>query len=262
MRDGPSGSSSDVPHVLEAELLIRLGQLAIQLDQIHTTSHDRTCSGKLPAVVPRHVPRAPGRPDDIARQLFPITIAMADRAKHGCPRSRGRNATRPGHFRHRTSAGHDGTQRLRTADVAGERRRHLAHCPRPLGQRPLGRYRARARASYRVLSLQENLFAITTGGVGRAKTGAAELMAKGIADSDDTWGEPPAPASETATRGVFAPDGPSIQPELADLFIVEYLAHRPDLVALDIPTGRRGCGTPSTATPARCRRKPRGRETE
>jgi len=52
------------------------------------------------------------------------------------------------------------------------------------------------------------------------------------------WGEPPAPEPESPIVGVFAPWDPGlIQPELADLFVVEYLKQRSDMADLKIPRG-------------------------
>jgi hypothetical protein len=92
-----------------------------------------------------------------------------------------------------------------------------------------------------VLSAHENLFAITPGGVGRTerKMALARLMSeRGITSHADMWGEPPAPEPESPIVGVFAPWDPGfIQPDLADLFVVEYLKLRRDMADLQIPRG-------------------------
>jgi hypothetical protein len=91
------------------------------------------------------------------------------------------------------------------------------------------------------LSAHESLFAITSGGIGRTerKQALARLMTKrGIVSRAGTWGEPPAPEPDSPVVGVFAPwDYGFIEPELADLFMVEYLKQRPDMTELNIPRG-------------------------
>ncbi len=92
-----------------------------------------------------------------------------------------------------------------------------------------------------VLSAHENLFAITSGGVGRTerKLALARLMSeRGIVSRAGMWGEPSTPEPDSPIVGVFAPwDLGLIQPELADLFVVRYLKQRPDMADLQIPRG-------------------------
>jgi hypothetical protein len=90
-----------------------------------------------------------------------------------------------------------------------------------------------------VLSVHANLFAITSGGIGRTdrQMALARLLTeRGLGRRDRIWGEPAAPEPESPIVAVFAPwDLGDIHENLADLFIVEYLARRPNLLDLQIP---------------------------
>jgi len=235
---------ADVPQLLAEQLYRKLGQVAIQLDH---DSHDST-RPDLFGQSYRQLFHATFRAlldsrTDLARQLFPITIAMADRAKARLSTDLAAQTTRD-------QAIFGSEPLLDMMELSGYALL-MSELDTP-GIWPEVRALwdsifsgdtapALASAMSAVLSVHENLFALTTGSITRTerKQALAELMSEhGIADSDDTWGEPPAPAPESAIVGVFAPSIPGfIQPELADLFIVEYLKQRPDMIALDIPDG-------------------------
>ena len=234
----------DKPRQLEEQLLIKLGTAAVGLP---STPHDESTPDLFGQAYRRLFDATfraivEGR-DEIARQLFPITIAIADRAR----------------------------QRL-IADLSGERIRQQAI----FGTEPLvdmmelsgyallmslvsgagiwptvravwdsildaGTAPELARQLTAVLTLQENVFAITSGGVGRTSR-QQELTriftAQGIVGREHFWGEPHTEPHHDPIVATFAPDGlMGIHHDLADLFIVEYLALRPDLADLQLSRG-------------------------
>ena len=85
------------------------------------------------------------------------------------------------------------------------------------------------------------MFALTSGGVGRTNRQmelTRILTAQGIVGQEHFWGEQYTEAHHDPIVATFAPDGlMGIHHGLADLFIVEYLALRPDLAGLEIPRG-------------------------
>lgn len=90
-----------------------------------------------------------------------------------------------------------------------------------------------------VLSVHANLLAITSGGIGRndRQMALARLLAeRGLTSHDQMWGEPAPSEPESAIVAVFAPrDLGGVHEDLADLFVVEYLTQRPDMQDLQIP---------------------------
>jgi hypothetical protein len=101
---------------------------------------------------------------------------------------------------------------------------------------------ALARQLAAVLSAHENLFALTSGGIGRTERQmelARLLAARGIVDRHDFLpGESTEPEPVSAVVAVFAPHDPGfIGHDLADLFIVEYLVQRPDMSDIQISRG-------------------------
>lgn len=90
-----------------------------------------------------------------------------------------------------------------------------------------------------VLSVHASLFAITSGGIGRTERQMALarlLTERGFGRYDAMCGEPAPPEPDSPIVAVFAPqDLGWIHEDLADLFIVEYLAQRPDMQDLQIP---------------------------
>lgn len=232
------------PRELEQLLLTKLGSAAVRLP---STPHDKTKPDLFGQAYRRLFDATfhailEGQ-DDVARTIFPITIATADRAR----------------------------QRL-IHDLAGERLRQQAI----FGTEPLvdmmelsgyallmslvseagiwpdvravwdsildaGTAPELAKQLTVVLSLQENVFAITSGGVGRT-TRQTELTRvlrdRGIVGRTDMWGEHHTEPHPDPVVATFAPDDMmGIHYDLADLFIVEYLAQRPDQAALEIPRG-------------------------
>ena len=241
----PGGSlPGDVPQALAEQLCRKLGQVAIQLDH---DSHDSTrpdLFGQSYRLLFHATFRALlDSRTDLARQLFPITIAMADRA-------RARLSTDLAAQSARDQAIFGSEPLLDMMELSGYALlMSELDAPgiwpevRALWDSIFSGDTAPALASHMsaVLSAHENLFALTTGGITRTerKQALAELMREhGISGPSGLWGEPSAPAPESAIVGVFAPGMPGfIQPDLADLFIVEYLTRRPDMAALDIPRG-------------------------
>ncbi len=234
----------DKPRALEEQLLVKLGSSAVGLP---STPHDEAMPDLFGQAYRRLFDATfhaivEGR-DEIARQLFPITIAVADRAR----------------------------QRL-IHDLAGERLRQQAI----FGTEPLvdmmelsgyalllslvsgagiwttvravwdsildsGTAPELAKQLTAVLTVQENVFALTSGGVGRTSRQmelTRILTAQGIVGRAHFWGEPHTEPHPDPIVATFAPDGlMGIHHDLADLFIVEYLALRPDLTGLEIPRG-------------------------
>jgi hypothetical protein len=90
-----------------------------------------------------------------------------------------------------------------------------------------------------VLSVHSDLFAITSGGIGRTdrQMALARLLTeRGLARPDRMWGEATPPEPESPIVAVFAPwDLGYVHEDLADLFVVEYLMQRPDMQDLQIP---------------------------
>lgn len=241
----PDGSlPHDVPAVLQEQLYLKLGQVALKLGHephdstrpdLFGQSYRQLFDATFQAILD-------GR-TDLARRLFPITIAMADRAR----------------------------ARLSSDLVAERLRQQVIFGSEPLlDMMELSGYAllmseldapgiwpdvlalwdgifsndtapALAGQLSAVLSAHENLFAITSGGVGRTerKMALARLMSEhGITSHAGMWGEPSAPEPQSPIVGVFAPwDLGGIQPDLADLFIVKYLKQRSDMTDLQIPRG-------------------------
>jgi len=93
-----------------------------------------------------------------------------------------------------------------------------------------------------VLSAHESLYALTSGGIGRTERQmqlARLLAARGIVDRRGFLpGESTEPEPASAIVAAFAPNDPGfISHDLADLFIVEYLAKRPDMSGIQISRG-------------------------
>jgi hypothetical protein len=92
-----------------------------------------------------------------------------------------------------------------------------------------------------VLSTQESVFALTPGGVGRSGRQIEvthALRERGIEEPERMWGETPEEPHTDPVVATFAPDSMmGIHHDLADLFVVEYLAQRPDLADLQLSRG-------------------------
>lgn len=239
----PDGSlPDDAPPLLAEQLYLKLGQVALQLGH---DSHDSTrpdLFGQSYRQLFDATFRAilDGR-NDLARQLFPIAIAMADRA-----RTRLSSDLAAERVRDQVIFGSEplldmmefsGLALLMSElDAPG-----IWPDVRVLWDGIFSNGTAPALAAHlsAVLSAHENLFAITPDSVGRTerKMALARLMReRGIVSRAGMWGEPPAPEPESPIVGVFAPwDHGVIQPDLADLFVVRYLKQRPDMADLKIP---------------------------
>ena len=229
---------------MTGQLYLKLGQVALQLGH---DSHDRTrpdlfgqsykqlFDATFHAVLSSRT--------DLARQLFPIAIAMADRA-----RVRLSSDLAAQHVREQVIFGSEPL--LDMMELSGYALLMSELDPpgiwpevRALWDRIFSDDTAPALARHlsAVLSAHENLFAITPGGVGRTERKQAlgrRMSEHGITSKAAMLGEPAAPEPQSPIVGVFAPwDLGVIQPELADLFIVEYLSQRPDMADLKIPRG-------------------------
>ncbi len=238
------GSQEETVPAMEERLLLQVASVAPALA---TTSHDPSKPDLFGQAYRRLFDAAfhaivEGRPV-VATTLFPIIIDVADKA------------------------------RLRlTSDLSDERMREqaifgtepfvdmmelsgyallMAHVDPP-GIQPLVRATwdaifasttmpDLAGALLGVLVLQENNFAITSGGVGR--TGrqmelARLLRGRGIISDFGAWPHPPQPTHEDPVVAVFAPDDMmGVHHDLADLFVVEYLADRPESGGHQLPRG-------------------------
>lgn len=254
MRNEPSADElwpdavlpGDKPRVLEEQLLINLGTAAIGLP---STPHDRAMpdlfgqayrrlfDATFHAIVEAR--------DEVARRLLPIALTLAERAR----------------------------ERL-VHDLAGERTRQRAI----FGTEPLvdmlelsgyallmslvsgagiwptvqatwdsilssGTASGLAQQLTAVLGFQENVFALTPGAIGRTnrrQTLARVLGERGIQGRAHFWGQPHAAPHPDPVVATFAPDAPmGVRYDLADLFLVEYLARRPDQSDLKLPSGAR-----------------------
>src|SRR5260370_28425764 len=241
----PDGSlPDDAPPLLAEQLYLKLGQVALQLGH---DSHDST-RPDLFGQSYRQLFDATFRAildsrTDLARQLFPVAVAMADRA-------RARLSTDLAAERVRQQVIFGTEPLLDMMELSGfALLMSELDAPgiwpdvRALWDRIFSDGTAPALAGHlsAVLSAHENLFAITPRGVGRTerKMALARLMSeRGIISHAGMWGEPPAPEPESPIGGMFAPwDHGVIQPDLADLFVVRYLKQRPDMTDLKIPRG-------------------------
>ena len=240
----PDGSlPDDVPPRLEEQLYRKLAEVAPQLrsDPHDSTRPDlfgqgykRLSDATFHAILEGHT--------DLARQLFPTFIAMADRARIRLVDDLAGHRVRDQAI--------FGTEPLVDMMELSGLALLLTEVDSATGiwpevralwdhilSSPTGPALAEQLAA--VLSVHANLFAITSGGIGRTdrQMALARLLAsRGFGRHDQMWGEPDAPEPESPIVAVFAPwDLGGIHEDLADLFIVEYLARRPDMQDLQIP---------------------------
>lgn len=240
----PDGSlPDDVPPRLEEQLYRKLAEVAPQLrsDPHDSTRPDLFGQGYKRLSAATFHATLEGQ-TDVARQLFPTFIAMADRAR---TRLIGDLA---GH-RVRDQAIFGTEPLVDMMELSGlallmnevDPATGIWPDVRALWDQilssPTGPALAEQLAA--VLSVHANHFAITSGGIGRTdrKMALARLLAeRGFGHHDRMWGEPAGPEPESPIVGVFAPwDLGGIHEDLADLFIVEYLARRQDMQDLQIP---------------------------
>jgi hypothetical protein len=234
----------DVPEALEEQLYRKLGQVALLLDHDPHDSTKPDLFGQSYRLLFNATFHAlMDSQTDLARQLFPITIAMADRARARLSTDLAAQGTREQVI--------FGTEPLLDMMELSGYALLMSELDAPgiwpdvrsLWDSIFAGDTAPALAAHMsmVLSAHEQLFALTTGGIARTerKMALARLMSdRGIADTAGTSGGRSAPGSESAVIAAFAPWAMApIQPELADLFIVEYLKQRPDMAALNIPPG-------------------------
>jgi hypothetical protein len=251
MRHGPSNDEmwpdgslpDDVPPRIEEQLYRKLAEVASQLgsDPHDVTRPDlfgqgykRLSDATFRAILEGH--------SDLARQLFPSFISMAGRARDRLTRDLAGHRVRDQAI--------FGTEPLvdmmelsglallmSEVDPATGVWTEIRAFWDQILSGPAGPTLAAQFAA--VLSVHANLFAITSGGIGRTdrQMALARLLAeRGLTSHDQMWGEPAPPEPESAIVAVFAPwDLGGIHEDLADLFVVEYLAQRPDMHDLQIP---------------------------
>ena len=234
----------EVPASLAEQLYRKLGQVALLLDPDPHDSSRPDLFGQSYRLLFNATFHAllEGR-TDLARQLFPITIAIADRARARLFTDLAAQSTRDQVI--------FGTEPLLDVMELSGYALLMSELDAPgiwtevraLWDSIFAGDTAPALAGQMsaVLSAHENLFALTTGGILRTerKMALAEVMRKhGIADPSGMPGEHSADRAESAIVAAFAPWDPGfIAPELSDLFIAEYLKQRPDMATLDIPRG-------------------------
>ena len=224
---------------------VKLGQVALQLDHDpHDSTRPDLFGQSYRQLFYATFHAFLSSQTDLARQLFPITIAMADRA-----RARLSSDLAAEHVREQVIFGSEPL--LDMMELSGYALL-MSELDAP-GIWPDVRAvwdsifsgdtaPALARHMSAVLSAHENLFAITTGGVGahRAEAGPSRAHARTRhrRHHRHVGRATRARARERDRRGLRPANIPGfIQPELADLFIVEYLKQRPDMADLKIPRG-------------------------
>lgn len=251
MRHAPSNDElwpdvslpDEVPRQIEEQLYRKLAEVTLQLgsDPHDTTRPDlfgqgykRLFDATFHAILGRHA--------DLARQLFPSFVSLADRA-----RSRLIDDLAGHRVRDQAIFGTEplvdmmelsGLALLMSevdpatgiwADVRAFWDQMLSSATGPM----------LAAQFAAVLSVHANLFAITSGGIGRTdrQMALARVLAeRGLVSREEMWGEPPSPKPESPIIAAFAPwDIGGIHEDLADLFVVEYLTQRPDMKDLRIP---------------------------
>jgi hypothetical protein len=241
----PDGSlPDDVPPGLAEQLYLKLGQVALRLSH---DPHDRArpdLFGQSYKLLFDATFRAIlDNKTDLARQLFPVVIATADRARARLSSDLAAESVRDQVF-------FGSEPLLDMMELSGYALLMSELDPPGIwpdvsalwdGIFSQGTAPALAAQMSAVLSAHENLFAITPGGVSRTerKQALAQIMREhGITSAAGMWGEPMPPEPQSQVVGAFAPwDLWFIQPELADLFIVMYLKQRPDMADLKVPRG-------------------------
>jgi hypothetical protein len=233
-----------VPVALAEQLYRKLGQMALLLDHDPHDSSKPDLFGQSYRLLFDVTFRAllDGQ-TDLASQLFPITMAMADRARARLSADLAGQGTREQAI--------FGTEPLMDMMELSGYALLMSELDGP-GIGPEVRHlwdsifagdTAPALASHMsaVLPAHGGLFALTTGGIARTerKMALARLMSeRGVVSPAGMPTERPVSRPESAIVNAFAPyDLGFVEPELADLFIVEYLKRRPDMDALEIPRG-------------------------
>jgi hypothetical protein len=239
----PDGSlPDDVPPRLEAQLYSKLAEVAPQLrpnphdstrPDLFGQGYKRLSDAAFRAILAGQT--------DLARKLFPSFIAMADRARarlaHDLAGHRIQDqaifGTEPVVDMMELSGLALLMSEVDPATGIWPDVRTLWDCILSSATGP-----ALAAELTAVLSVHADLFAITSGGIGRTDrlmALARLLTERGLARQDRMRGEP-SPEPESPIVAVFAPwDLGGIHDDLADLFVVEYLAQRPDMRDLQIP---------------------------
>jgi hypothetical protein len=235
----------DAPQMFEQQLFRRLGEVALRLEHDpHDTGRPDLFGQAYKVLFDAEFHAILGGRTEIGKELFPKVIAMAELARvrliDDLAAERQRKqvifGTEPLVDMMELSG-----YALLMSEVNGE---GIWPDVREMWDRILSTDTAPALARQlaAVLSAHENLFALTSGGIGR--TGrqmelARLLAARGITDRHGFLpGESTEPKPVSAVVAAFAPHDPGfISHDLADLFIVEYLAKRPDMSGIEIPRG-------------------------
>jgi len=233
----------DVPKLLEGQLYRKLGEVAPHLPHspyessrpdLFGQSYRRLFDATFHAILQNHT--------DLARELFPIAITMADRARarliEDLAAEWARNqvifGTEPLLDMMELSG-----YAILISELDGD---GVWPTVQALWDRILSGGTAPALAAQltAVVSAHESVFAITSGGLGRTdrKMELARLMReRGLDRREHLWGEPDLPEPKNPIVAAFATYFGDVPHELADLFIVEYLVRRPDMADLKIPRG-------------------------
>jgi hypothetical protein len=232
----------EVPQVLAGQLYLKLGQVALQLGHDpHDSTRPDLFGQSYRLVFDATFHAILNNQPDLARQLFPVTISLADRA-------RVRLSSDLSAERVREQVIFGSEPLLDMMELSGYAL--LMSELDPLGIWPEVRTLwdsifsgdtapALAKHMSAVLSEHERLFALTPDSIGRTERqmALARLMSeRGINGRTGMPGDRPIPRPDSVIVGVFAPVHlGGIMYDLADLFIVEYLRRRPDMAGLQIP---------------------------
>jgi len=235
----------DAPQMLEEKLYRKLGEVALRLEHDpHDTGRPDLFGQAYKVLFDAEFHAILGDRTEVGKELFPKVIAMAELARvrliDDLAAERQREqvifGTEPLVDMMELSG-----YALLMSEINGE---GIWPDVREMWDRILSTDTAPALARQlaAVLSAHENLLALTPGGIGRTERQmelARLLAARGIVDRHDFLpGESTEPEPVSPAVAAFAPYDPGfIGHDLADLFIVEYLAQRPDMSDIQISRG-------------------------
>jgi hypothetical protein len=231
----------DVPLVLKEHLYCKLAEVTIQLGHdphdsnqpdLFGEAYRRRLDAAFHAILEER--------DDLARLLVPIVITTADRARERLIHDLARNQPREQMI--------FGTEplvdmmelsgyALLMSEITGK---GIWLDVRDLWDRILSSDTAPSLAQQLTAALltHENILAVASGHIGRINRQKALsnlLVQRGIVHEDHGWGEPVPSEHNNPIVAAFACNNqPALQHDLADLFVVEYLALRTDMANLTI----------------------------
>jgi hypothetical protein len=234
----------DAPSALEEKLLLKLGEVAARLEgNPHDGSRPDLFGQAYRQLFDATFHAVLNGRNDLARRLFPVAITTADRA-------RGRLVDDLAGERWRERAIFGTEPLVDMMELSGYALLMSELDPtglwpdvRALWDRIFAAETAPALAQQlaSVLALHENLFAVTSGGVGRTNR-QMELgrvfAERGIGTNNHYWEADVRTEHESPIVATFARrDLIGISGDLADLFVVEYLVQRPEFAGLAISRG-------------------------